>query len=364
MSLNTKRISHSNQHEKDISIEVLRITACIMVIIIHVSAYNTYVLPPETFLWQAMNFWNSVVSSAVPIFFMISGAFMLNPNINMGLKKLKRKIIKLSILYVIWVVLYSCYISSIENCIPLGMTWLKQVIITALNGGRYHLWFLPMLIGLYFFTPLLRAMVKDLNKRIFLYGIRVFIVIVLCNTVLELEVIPYYQFLSNILNRFPIEALTNGGGYYLLGYYIYNYDIQEKACKNIYFLAICSILITSIVSGYIAVTTGTLGALHQNISITTFVEAIAIFLFFKKHLGRIPFTVKMQKGVLMISDLTLGVYVFHDIILTYFRHTGLLSTADFNPLVSIPCIAAIIFLVSLCAVWILKHIPVVKKWMV
>lgn len=91
MSLNTKRISHSNQHEKDISIEVLRITACIMVIIIHVSAYNTYVLPPETFLWQAMNFWNSVVSSAVPIFFMISGAFMLNPNIIYGIKKIEKK---------------------------------------------------------------------------------------------------------------------------------------------------------------------------------------------------------------------------------------------------------------------------------
>lgn len=93
-------------------------------------------------------------------------------------------------------------------------------------------------------------------------------------------------------------------------------------------------------------------------------EAVAIFLFFKKHAGGKLLNVKVQKGVLTISDLTLGVYVFHDIILTYFRHTGLLSTADFNPLVSIPCIAAIIFLVSLCAVWILKHIPVVKKWMV
>ena len=88
-------------------------------------------------------------------------------------------------------------------------------------------------------------------------------------------------------------------------------------------------------------------------------EAVAIFLFFKKHAGGKLLNVKVQKGVLTISDLTLGVYVFHDMVLTYFRQTGLLSTADFNPVV-----AAIILLVSLCVVWILKHIPVVKKWVV
>ena len=60
-------------NEREYNMDILRILACFMVVVLHTSAQNWDAVPFISFEWKAFNFYNAMVRSAVPIFFMISG---------------------------------------------------------------------------------------------------------------------------------------------------------------------------------------------------------------------------------------------------------------------------------------------------
>lgn len=61
-------------HDHDVSLDVLRIVATLMVILIHTSGKGFAGLIPH---WWAVNTYESVSRVCVPIFFMITGALLL-----------------------------------------------------------------------------------------------------------------------------------------------------------------------------------------------------------------------------------------------------------------------------------------------
>lgn len=86
--------------------DLLRSIACIMVVMLHVSAFYWTKLSPESPEWRALNFYDSLTRSSVPLFFMISGVFMLSKE--QTIKRLYRKnilhliiVFDLSVLYAV-----------------------------------------------------------------------------------------------------------------------------------------------------------------------------------------------------------------------------------------------------------------------
>lgn len=69
---------------RNISYDLLRICAAVMVVLLHIAASNWYSLTPDKAEWFAMNFYDSMSRSAVPIFFMLSGTFLLRKDISLG----------------------------------------------------------------------------------------------------------------------------------------------------------------------------------------------------------------------------------------------------------------------------------------
>jgi surface polysaccharide O-acyltransferase-like enzyme len=59
---------------RDIGFDVIRVMASVMVVVIHVSASLFYRFEAG---WVAANFYDSLSRSAVPLFFMISGALLV-----------------------------------------------------------------------------------------------------------------------------------------------------------------------------------------------------------------------------------------------------------------------------------------------
>lgn len=82
---------NKNNSQRDYNMDLLRILASLMVIVIHVSAYNFLDTPTKSIEWLSYDMYDSIVRSAVPIFLMISGAFFLNDKIQNNLKKLYTK---------------------------------------------------------------------------------------------------------------------------------------------------------------------------------------------------------------------------------------------------------------------------------
>lgn len=65
-----KEVLHRN-----ISYDLLRIQAAILVVLLHVSAISWNMISPYKPQWMIINLYNSMTRGAVPIFFMLSGAF-------------------------------------------------------------------------------------------------------------------------------------------------------------------------------------------------------------------------------------------------------------------------------------------------
>ncbi|MEY8437618.1 acyltransferase family protein [Atopobiaceae bacterium 24-176] len=99
---------------------------------------------------------------AVPIFFMTSGALLLDPERAMGERKLLHYVLR------VVCVLVLVNLVLVGNGAPkLGagnqvVAWLKAVVY---GKGWYHLWYLYALLGLYLLTPVLRAWVKEADVR-------------------------------------------------------------------------------------------------------------------------------------------------------------------------------------------------------
>lgn len=96
-----KEVLHRN-----ISYDLLRIQAAILVVLLHVSAISWNMISPYKPQWMIINLYNSMTRGAVPIFFMLSGAFLLKKDIDIKDLYIK-KIIPLSLVWLIWSFLYT-----------------------------------------------------------------------------------------------------------------------------------------------------------------------------------------------------------------------------------------------------------------
>lgn len=197
------------------------------------------------------------------------------------------------------------------------------------------------------------------------YAVLIFFINVILKTILEFKIIPHFELINTLIEKLPLEILSQGIGYYILGYWLYTYGLDLQKRRLLYILAGISVLLTSIISGYVALKDGTLeGLLHQNMSLTTFFEAMAIFVFFKGHYLKKEISLHAGMKIQFLSNLTLGIYLFHDVVLSFFRETQILDTTDFNPILSIPCISSLLFVISALVIILLKRIPVISKWIV
>jgi surface polysaccharide O-acyltransferase-like enzyme len=107
-----QRGESSNVNNRNIYADLLRIIATFGVIIIHVSAIRWYITPINSYNWQILNVYHSIIRWPVPIFVMISGIFNLRP-MNAGvefryeIKKTFKKIYRLIFAIVFWAILYN-----------------------------------------------------------------------------------------------------------------------------------------------------------------------------------------------------------------------------------------------------------------
>ena len=348
----------NNSKTRNYNLDLLRILAAFMVVLIHVSAQNWYITPSNTFTFNIYNFYDSLVRSAVPIFIMLSGVFFLNPQKEKKIKEIfSKNILKLILIYILWSIIYYCYDVFIQHTKELNLT---SFIISTINGP-YHFWYIPVIIGLYTISPILIKITQNKNaNQIFKYLFIIFMISCTLKTITSISFIPYIEHLKNIINKMPINIICQYYSYFLLGYYMHNFDIPLKKRKIIYILGILSVVIcaflTFIVSNYEA---KNIDYFYDNFSIFTFFEACAIFLFFKHHHFKSESIYK--KEIKIISNCTLGIYIIHILILNSLLHFNIIQINSFTQILSVPIITIIVFIISLLLTYLIKKINIKGK---
>lgn len=336
--------------------DLLIILASFMVIVIHVSAYNFSDVPIKSIEWLSYDFYDSLVRSAVPIFLMISGVFFLTNKVQTYLKKIYTKyIFKLMIVFIFWSIIYTIF-SIFTDRIAYNQ------IISSIITGHFHLWYLPVIIGIYIISPFIYKFITNADEKTFKYFIILFLIFSLCKTISYLEFLPGYNYINLFLSNCPVDIICGFYSYFILGYFLYNYDISKKKRKIIYILSIISVLSCFVGTYLLSKYTGYNNPnLMKEFSIFTLFEAMGIFLLFKNciFIGKDVF----EKKVSSISNCTLGIYVIHMLVMYLLFDLNLIQIRSFNTILSVPIISILVFLISLVIVYLIRKIKFIGKWL-
>jgi surface polysaccharide O-acyltransferase-like enzyme len=292
---------------------------------------------------------------------MISGALFLDTKKEINIRTLFGKnILHIALVYLFWSTLYIIYLEIYKN----GERNIAGIIGDILVGP-FHLWFLPMLIGLYIITPILRTIVKDLETEKYLILLSVFFAFLIP---LAVELTGYANkgimgWIRHINKSLDVNIVTCYVGYFVLGHYLNTQQFRSFTRKIIYILGGASFLTVILLTYILSNKKGfAYGFYYDNHILFTLLEAMAIFIFFKSNLNDIQ--TKWLSPILHLSKLSLGVYLIHPfIIFAVFYDMMGLSSSSFNPIFAIPLMTIIVFVISFLISGILKRMPLLNYFL-
>lgn len=340
------------------NLDLLRIICCISVILMHSCSYIINSVPQNTLGWYAAMTIESTGFFAVPIFFMLSGYFMLDLNKNITFKylfnKIKHLIISLlffSLIYIIYI--YKLYIYPEQ----INYTNISQVYIYDLLNGHFHMWYIYYLISLYLLIPVFRVILS--NKFVLKYYVTLFFIIYFI--FFPLSDIPVFSYFFSFINKLNFGKLFGYSIFFLIGGIFKNYPLSclNQKKNTLYFMGIISLmimLIGNIIYCFLFETERRIFLNHFQPFI--FIVAIAIFYFF------VNFKINNKQIISLckkISKKTLGIYYIHlipyyilcDVGLYHLQHLGVL-TILFSTLIN--------FIISITIISILDKIPILSKY--
>lgn len=342
--------------ERNIKIDLLRITACFMVVLVHAAAQYWYQLNPAGMTWKTFNFYDTAVRSAALLFFMLSGKLFLEREKAPAFSRLlKNNVAKMLCIYAVWVVLYTMDLLGVSRSIMNP----GLVLETAVSFRKYHLWFLPNMIGIYLILPLLFQLKK--KKGIYLkYACIAMGVFVTIKTVTIIGSVFGYPVLPN---NWYLDFIGYVG-YFLTGYYLSTLDTSCMKNRYLFLIYLVIVVVTAILNAEYSAFLGTPTELLYNYFwISTYVEAILIFLMFQNMKER-EWMRRGRKVIAYLSECTLGIYLLHVYVLDILKEWYALDTLSFKPIISVWIIAGIVFFICLAVIAILKKIPIINRWVV
>lgn len=334
-------------------VDLLRIVATFSVVFLHVAAGNWGNVNLGTFEWNVYNFYDSLVRFGVPIFVMVTGMFLLNPDKKVSFKEIYCKyILRILIALISWSLLYAVY-TNIINYDEFN----RGIFIKSFLFGHYHLWYLYMLIGLYIITPLLRKIVTD--KKAVEYFL---ILSLIFNFVLPIiiKVFDIADF-DIFLKKLDLHFIVGYVGYYIGGYYFGTYDLNKFNKNTIYILGVMSLIFTYIFTNIISLKTGKANStFYSYFSPNVMIVSLAIFVFFKYEISKIQFKERTNNIVNMLSECSFRIYLVHDFFNIFILNYGI-NSLNYNPIISVPIIAVTVFMASLITSFIIGRTPLLKR---
>ncbi|KLE14573.1 acyltransferase family protein [Clostridium sp. C8] len=341
-----------------VSADILRVISIFLVVILHVSGVIWTIIDVNSLNWSVINIYNSLARCCVQIFIMLSGMFFLNPNKSITLKNIYTKYLpRIIIALLFWSSIY-----LIRT--PLNIESIKYIIISILKGNtNYHLWFLYMIIGLYIVTPILRILTSNSTKRQIEYFLLIGIIISVIIPTLS-DYFPFNFILENI-NKMYIFIPKAYVVYYLLGFYLTNYELKKSIRILIYFLGSSGAIFTVIITQYLSIKNSTPTDSWQGIfSINLMMYSIAVFLFLKNYFDNITFSNRNIMFISVLSSCSFGAYLIHDLFIKYFIKIGFLSLNTKAPIILVPIISFGIFICSMFLSYLIKKIPILNKFII
>ena len=323
---------------RDWSVDVLRCLSCFMVCAIHASD-STIVneikdIGANEYLHHEI--YRMALASPTVFFVMVSGIFFLSPERNVTAAKVwKKNVPKMAFAYIFWSVIYAIYRIHRMDPAPdvTPQYFLQQCMIQ-----QGHLWYIPMILGLYIICPILRPITATYDKRLFRYIIVIFMGGMILWSMYNWPTLPAEgSYTKGIIEKTPMGLICQYPFWMLFGWIAYTYRPNRGFRYLIYFLGALAFAVGvyfNIQNWFAAGDTG-YTSVTQKFSILAFFKNIALFYFivtvFSKHEFSHIGKVILRKW----SDYTLIIYLIHEVFLLAMFDNNFLYGSGVSPWIGV-----------------------------
>ncbi len=285
---------------------------------------------------------------SVPLFVILTGSLLLKKND--GYEDFFKKRVKRVLLpWILWSLFYVVFkiINGEEKAMSI---W--QLAHLSFRVFMSQFWFLPMLFGLYFLTPVLRIFLRNATRRDVAYSILIWLIFII---VVPMVLGAYY-----ITDSYVIQFI----GYYLFGYFVIEYPVNKKISKFFLPVFLACFAISPIY--YLLLTPRDPTApsqLFSHVSRIIVIASSSFFIILKDFLQinepRIPEYVK--KLVFNLGQMSLGIYLSHSIFINLYNfiHPDVIN--NLPRIISIFILSIFVFMFSALLIYLLRKIPLIGE---
>lgn len=300
---------------RDHAIDFIRLAAILGVVIIHISTAFIDRSTPSSFNFYLYVTINQFVRFAVPLFFAISGVLLgaRYSNIASPIEFYRKRFIKIILPYFVWVLIY--YLLVFPHSV--NKLFSAKFLHNLYQGdASYQLYFVPAIIVLYFFFPIIVAFKRIFLTSWFIISLFIFEAFILTNVYLSRTPLPLdTPFRVAIYNALP----------FIVGLYVGVGKINiSKVVKKYFYLffpawilLIAAVILETFATYYLSGKSYYLRA-QWRISVMLYgIMSGAIFYYFYPK-----FLSNLDKQINYLSRFSFGVFFVHvailDFVLTFF----------------------------------------------
>ena len=356
----------NNQRSRTVYISVMNVIAAVSVVILHANV--SFWLDRSKPYWDTANVIESVFYFAVPVFFMLSGATLIDYQERYSTKEFfKKRFIKTVIPFLAWSVigllwayrkvLWAMLIGQPNQ----GLDWTFLSVSNGIVNTKFRdiYWFFIPLFCIYMVIPLFAAVKKEKRVKIFSYIIMVALVINF--------VIPFGL---SLLNRYA--GISFGWTYkiyvgfeylfyVLVGYVIHNKDIKLKFRLIIYAAALAGLLAHILGTYYETKANGQIVSFYKGYyNLPCLLYSTGIFLLIKQ----IGMKIKGEKTIKVFTYLqgyTFPIYLIHRYYLDVFEENIHFFNVDRASLLYVIPATILALILSVLTTMLLRKIPFLRR---
>lgn len=323
---------------RDTSLDVLRVLACIMVVLMHSP------IPSDNAVGSFLTAMSYFTAPCIGLFFMVSGALLL-PVRTDYFTFIRRRFSKIAVPTLVWSVVYiavGLYVGRSTD----GL--LRQLVsLPFSNQGSGVLWFMYTLSGLYLLAPILSSWCERASQRELQLVLALWVV-TLCYPVLD------FYFITNTSTTGILYYFRGYAGYFLLGYYLRRYprSVSMPLCAVVSLVGVALLLSLK----------------HWGVSFdfyklfwyeSVFIAALCVVVWktVVRLLGGRLLPSQTERIVVLISNLSFGIYLCHILIMReWLWHQEWIHTIG-NYLVQTLVVMLVTFLLSTVFCFVISKIP-------
>ena len=342
----------------------LNVISAVAVVILHSNDAFWAFRPDDLAGWNGNNIVECIFYFAVPIFFMLTGATLIDYPLRYDTKTFYTKRIKKTVIpYLFWICIPFILSIVLPSIYHVDTTLSPSNFFNGIVNYQWfnYYWFFIPLFCIYLSMPLFAFVQQEKKIKVFSF---IAIVAFIINAVIPFAIDCINRFRGSKLEwKYSISVAAGYLLFVMLGYLFHKLEIPLKLRLVIYFFALAGLL-THIIGTYcVSVEAGKIDQFFKGYeNLPCILYASGIFVFVKYAVKRIK-SQKRHQVVFRLQEYTLAIYLIHRILLpVVVRLLGV--TLPGLPRLSLGytfVMAAILIPLCFLITFILRKIPIVRN---